>query len=293
PARLYHPETGRFTTRDPHPTPLNKYQAFSAEPVNFVDPSGNIQIRLNQRNHLGDIEKNSPIHTPGSLIAAATQSGSPENALPRARNVPSFGRLRAPEADGVTAQDESTNASTHAPGSKTFASTNLDATSAAMFGESPDRLHGGGAFEQHFHFPLQFLSAEVESIDRQLRKLLLPARWVGAIRVDRKLQGIKNKALAMEAQGVNRERLFEMKGMIRDFRAELHALQRKAIRRNAPPGVSAWIDTVIYFDERKYVLRAIRGYEIQRQFVPDPQGTEILRYSTGLTVTDILYGRGG
>ncbi|WP_030778501.1 RHS repeat-associated core domain-containing protein, partial [Streptomyces sp. NRRL F-2664] len=28
PARLYHRETGRFTTRDPHPTPLNKYQAF-------------------------------------------------------------------------------------------------------------------------------------------------------------------------------------------------------------------------------------------------------------------------
>uniref|UniRef100_UPI00131BE3BB RHS repeat-associated core domain-containing protein n=1 Tax=Streptomyces sp. NRRL F-2664 TaxID=1463842 RepID=UPI00131BE3BB len=45
PARLYHPETGRFTTRDPHPTPLNKYQAFNANPVNGIDPTGNLTVR--------------------------------------------------------------------------------------------------------------------------------------------------------------------------------------------------------------------------------------------------------
>uniref|UniRef100_UPI0018FE621B RHS repeat-associated core domain-containing protein n=1 Tax=Streptomyces sp. NRRL F-2664 TaxID=1463842 RepID=UPI0018FE621B len=52
--RLYHPETGRFTTRDPHPTPLNKYQAFNANPVEHTDPTGNISFttrhaRANQR----------------------------------------------------------------------------------------------------------------------------------------------------------------------------------------------------------------------------------------------------
>ncbi|WP_158718121.1 RHS repeat-associated core domain-containing protein, partial [Streptomyces sp. NRRL F-2664] len=49
PARLYHPETGRFTTRDPHPTPLNKYQAYAANPVEHTDPSGNLQLRLRKR----------------------------------------------------------------------------------------------------------------------------------------------------------------------------------------------------------------------------------------------------
>ncbi|WP_030776779.1 RHS repeat-associated core domain-containing protein, partial [Streptomyces sp. NRRL F-2664] len=46
PARLYHPETGRFTTRDPHPTPLNKYQAFDTNPIEHTDPSGNISFKL-------------------------------------------------------------------------------------------------------------------------------------------------------------------------------------------------------------------------------------------------------
>uniref|UniRef100_UPI002D21DDD6 scabin-related ADP-ribosyltransferase n=1 Tax=Streptomyces sp. NRRL F-2664 TaxID=1463842 RepID=UPI002D21DDD6 len=60
PARLYHPETGRFTTRDPHPTPLNKYQAFNANPAEYTDPTGNLsfkirlrgQGKLNERNRL-------------------------------------------------------------------------------------------------------------------------------------------------------------------------------------------------------------------------------------------------
>uniref|UniRef100_UPI00131C713B hypothetical protein n=1 Tax=Streptomyces sp. NRRL F-2664 TaxID=1463842 RepID=UPI00131C713B len=50
PARLYHRETGRFTTRDPHPTPLNKYQAFNANPAEYTDPSGNISFRFGKRN---------------------------------------------------------------------------------------------------------------------------------------------------------------------------------------------------------------------------------------------------
>ncbi|WP_199820645.1 RHS repeat-associated core domain-containing protein, partial [Streptomyces sp. NRRL F-2664] len=49
PARLYHPETGRFTTRDPHPTPLNKYQAFAANPIEHTDPTGNLQLKLKYR----------------------------------------------------------------------------------------------------------------------------------------------------------------------------------------------------------------------------------------------------
>ncbi|WP_158718130.1 RHS repeat-associated core domain-containing protein, partial [Streptomyces sp. NRRL F-2664] len=50
PARLYHPETGRFTTRDPHPTPLNKYQAFNTNPAEYTDPTGNITFRVGHRN---------------------------------------------------------------------------------------------------------------------------------------------------------------------------------------------------------------------------------------------------
>uniref|UniRef100_UPI0004C7EEED RHS repeat-associated core domain-containing protein n=1 Tax=Streptomyces sp. NRRL F-2664 TaxID=1463842 RepID=UPI0004C7EEED len=50
PARLYHPETGRFTTRDPHPTPLNKYQAFNTNPVEYTDPTGNISFKLPRYN---------------------------------------------------------------------------------------------------------------------------------------------------------------------------------------------------------------------------------------------------
>ncbi|WP_324605414.1 RHS repeat-associated core domain-containing protein, partial [Streptomyces sp. NRRL F-2664] len=53
PARLYHPETGRFTTRDPHPTPLNKYQAFNTEPVNGIDPTGNGTIGVTGRSKRG------------------------------------------------------------------------------------------------------------------------------------------------------------------------------------------------------------------------------------------------
>ncbi|WP_030775233.1 RHS repeat-associated core domain-containing protein [Streptomyces sp. NRRL F-2664] len=45
PARLYDPATGRFTTRDPHPVPLNKYQAFGANPVEYTDPTGNGKSR--------------------------------------------------------------------------------------------------------------------------------------------------------------------------------------------------------------------------------------------------------
>uniref|UniRef100_UPI0018FE8604 hypothetical protein n=1 Tax=Streptomyces sp. NRRL F-2664 TaxID=1463842 RepID=UPI0018FE8604 len=47
--RLYHPETGRFTTRDPHPTPLNKYQAFNANPAEYTDPTGNISFKFRTR----------------------------------------------------------------------------------------------------------------------------------------------------------------------------------------------------------------------------------------------------
>ncbi|WP_199820622.1 hypothetical protein, partial [Streptomyces sp. NRRL F-2664] len=46
---LYHPETGRFTTRDPHPTPLNKYQAFTANPIEHIDPTGNLQLKIRKR----------------------------------------------------------------------------------------------------------------------------------------------------------------------------------------------------------------------------------------------------
>uniref|UniRef100_UPI00131E6D40 RHS repeat-associated core domain-containing protein n=1 Tax=Streptomyces sp. NRRL F-2664 TaxID=1463842 RepID=UPI00131E6D40 len=46
PARLYHRATGRFTTRDPHPTPLNKYQAFNTNPAEYTDPTGNLPFRL-------------------------------------------------------------------------------------------------------------------------------------------------------------------------------------------------------------------------------------------------------
>ncbi|WP_043194813.1 RHS repeat-associated core domain-containing protein, partial [Streptomyces sp. NRRL F-2664] len=52
PARLYHPETGRFTTRDPHPTPLNKYQAYAANPVEHTDPTGNFPISVKFRTKL-------------------------------------------------------------------------------------------------------------------------------------------------------------------------------------------------------------------------------------------------
>ncbi|MER6076259.1 hypothetical protein ABT187_47595 [Streptomyces sp. NPDC001817] len=45
PARTYTPD-GYFTTRDTHPTTLNKYQAYDAEPVNNTDPSGNFTIRI-------------------------------------------------------------------------------------------------------------------------------------------------------------------------------------------------------------------------------------------------------
>ncbi|WP_158717997.1 RHS repeat domain-containing protein [Streptomyces sp. NRRL F-2664] len=61
PARTYDPATGRFTTRDPHPTPLNKYQAFDTNPVEHIDPSGNINIslrtKLQQRRHQNDRNK--------------------------------------------------------------------------------------------------------------------------------------------------------------------------------------------------------------------------------------------
>ncbi|MER6076618.1 hypothetical protein ABT187_49870, partial [Streptomyces sp. NPDC001817] len=41
PARTYTPD-GYFTTRDTHPTPFNKYQAFDADPINGIDPTGHI-----------------------------------------------------------------------------------------------------------------------------------------------------------------------------------------------------------------------------------------------------------
>ncbi|WP_158718137.1 hypothetical protein, partial [Streptomyces sp. NRRL F-2664] len=43
------PETGRFTTRDPHPTPLNKYQAYAANPIEHTDPTGNLPFRFGSR----------------------------------------------------------------------------------------------------------------------------------------------------------------------------------------------------------------------------------------------------
>uniref|UniRef100_UPI00131C8406 RHS repeat domain-containing protein n=1 Tax=Streptomyces sp. NRRL F-2664 TaxID=1463842 RepID=UPI00131C8406 len=49
PARLYHRATGRFTTRDPHPTPLNKYQAYAANPIEHTDPSGNLPFKIRFR----------------------------------------------------------------------------------------------------------------------------------------------------------------------------------------------------------------------------------------------------
>uniref|UniRef100_UPI0005BC2FCB RHS repeat-associated core domain-containing protein n=1 Tax=Streptomyces sp. NRRL F-2664 TaxID=1463842 RepID=UPI0005BC2FCB len=49
PARLYHRSTGRFTTRDPHPTPLNKYQAFNANPAEYTDPTGNLPFGIKIR----------------------------------------------------------------------------------------------------------------------------------------------------------------------------------------------------------------------------------------------------
>ncbi|WP_199820609.1 RHS repeat-associated core domain-containing protein, partial [Streptomyces sp. NRRL F-2664] len=81
PARLYHPETGRFTTRDPHPTPLNKYQAFAANPIEHTDPTGNIQIRLKQRSHLGDVEKYTPDHVPGMRSGEGARSGREEKVI--------------------------------------------------------------------------------------------------------------------------------------------------------------------------------------------------------------------
>ncbi|WP_158718136.1 hypothetical protein, partial [Streptomyces sp. NRRL F-2664] len=56
--------TGRFTTRDPHPTPLNKYQAFAANPIENTDPTGNITLRFSRRRH--DPDKITPTHIPGS-----------------------------------------------------------------------------------------------------------------------------------------------------------------------------------------------------------------------------------
>ncbi|WP_158718028.1 RHS repeat-associated core domain-containing protein [Streptomyces sp. NRRL F-2664] len=46
PARTYHPGTGRFTTYDPDLTPLNKYQAYNANPAENIDPTGNITIKF-------------------------------------------------------------------------------------------------------------------------------------------------------------------------------------------------------------------------------------------------------
>ncbi|WP_324605407.1 RHS repeat-associated core domain-containing protein, partial [Streptomyces sp. NRRL F-2664] len=74
PARLYHPETGRFTTRDPHPTPLNKYQAFNANPINGLDPTGNITLRILRNpagSHIDDPETYTAGGLPGGSRAAA------------------------------------------------------------------------------------------------------------------------------------------------------------------------------------------------------------------------------
>ncbi|MER6076544.1 hypothetical protein ABT187_49370, partial [Streptomyces sp. NPDC001817] len=48
PARTYTPD-GYFTTRDTHPTPFNKYQAFATNPAEHTDPSGNLTLRTLKR----------------------------------------------------------------------------------------------------------------------------------------------------------------------------------------------------------------------------------------------------
>ncbi|WP_107047454.1 RHS repeat-associated core domain-containing protein [Streptomyces sp. NRRL F-2664] len=88
PARLYHPETGRFTTRDPHPTPLNKYQAFNAEPVNGIDPSGNITIRIlgkYKKNPAGKTVFKQPRLTPNAVSRMDEDSGRYSGGLQETR----------------------------------------------------------------------------------------------------------------------------------------------------------------------------------------------------------------
>uniref|UniRef100_UPI0018FE3A5A RHS repeat-associated core domain-containing protein n=1 Tax=Streptomyces sp. NRRL F-2664 TaxID=1463842 RepID=UPI0018FE3A5A len=80
-ARLYHPETGRFTTRDPHPTPLNKYQAYAANPIEHTDPTGNITLRIRRQHglHVEDPEVYAIDRVPGS--AKHAEKGSKESSI--------------------------------------------------------------------------------------------------------------------------------------------------------------------------------------------------------------------
>uniref|UniRef100_UPI00131D8DFE RHS repeat-associated core domain-containing protein n=1 Tax=Streptomyces sp. NRRL F-2664 TaxID=1463842 RepID=UPI00131D8DFE len=89
PARLYHRATGRFTTRDPHPTPLNKYQAYAANPAEYTDPTGNLPFRLRKHKQAKQQAKNkaaantareanreSPLHKQARKAAEATDAAA-------------------------------------------------------------------------------------------------------------------------------------------------------------------------------------------------------------------------
>ncbi|WP_158718138.1 RHS repeat-associated core domain-containing protein, partial [Streptomyces sp. NRRL F-2664] len=81
PARLYHPKTGRFTTRDPHPTPLNKYQAYAANPIEHTDPTGNIQRRIRHHDPVDDQRQHADQKEATTGTAVAHESAA-ENPAP-------------------------------------------------------------------------------------------------------------------------------------------------------------------------------------------------------------------
>ncbi|WP_158718128.1 hypothetical protein, partial [Streptomyces sp. NRRL F-2664] len=89
PARLYHRETGRFTTRDPHPTPLNKYQAFNTDPANGVDPSGNLTLRIIRK-----------------MLSSKTASTPDASGLPAKPDYREAARVRAANAQTALAARE-------------------------------------------------------------------------------------------------------------------------------------------------------------------------------------------
>uniref|UniRef100_UPI00131D4F8F hypothetical protein n=1 Tax=Streptomyces sp. NRRL F-2664 TaxID=1463842 RepID=UPI00131D4F8F len=65
--------TGRFTTRDPHPTPLNKYQAYAANPIEYTDPTGNIQIRIRHHDPLDDQRRHPGTEKHNTAIPSAEE----------------------------------------------------------------------------------------------------------------------------------------------------------------------------------------------------------------------------
>ncbi|MER6076503.1 hypothetical protein ABT187_49115, partial [Streptomyces sp. NPDC001817] len=67
PARTYTPD-GYFTTRDTYQL-HNRHQAFGANPIEFIDPSGHVQLRFRGRHAVdesGGVEKLISVHVPGS-----------------------------------------------------------------------------------------------------------------------------------------------------------------------------------------------------------------------------------